>query len=119
MNWIPWDNNESLKMGKESGAISLSLSEVGEDWPLIRCLIDDSEYKQIYEAYMFQFINEVFTSDKMLEIYTNYYNLLKEYAYVEEPGYTFLRSDRSFDSAVNTLKSHVQNRIQAVESYLK
>lgn len=34
LEWIPWDNNEALQDGKMGGALSLSLSEVGVNWPL-------------------------------------------------------------------------------------
>ncbi|MDA3823748.1 MAG: CotH kinase family protein, partial [Bacteroidales bacterium] len=36
LTWIPWDNNEALQSGKQKGALSLSLDEVGSTWPLIR-----------------------------------------------------------------------------------
>ena len=29
LTWIPWDNNEALQSGKQGGALSLSMEEVG------------------------------------------------------------------------------------------
>ena len=118
LEWIPWDNNEALQDGKMGGALSLSLSEVGNNWPLIRYIIDIDEYKQIYESYLLQFIDEVFIPSNMISIYSRYFNLLQEYAYAEESGYTFLRNDSEFDQAVETLKTHVQSRNDAVIGYL-
>jgi spore coat protein H len=77
------------------------------------------EYKEKYQAYLQQFIDEVFVVSEMEALYDNYYQMLKEYAYAEESGYTFLSSDASFDSAIETLKSHVSQRNSAVLSYLK
>lgn len=118
LTWIPWDNNEAFQEGKQGGALSLSLSEVNSNWPLISYLIQQEEYKNIYHSYLNQFISEVFTVDKMTTTYSNYYDLLKEYAYTEQSGYTYLNSSSSFDLAVETLKTHVQSRNSAVSSYL-
>ena len=117
--WIPWDNNEALQNGKQGGALSLSLSEVGSGWPLISYLIDVPGYKQKYEAYLQQFVDEVFVPETMVQLYSEYYDLLKEYAYAEVSGFSFLESDSDFDSAVSTLKSHVQSRNNEVASYLQ
>ncbi len=117
LNWIPWDNNESLQNGKMGGALSLSLKEITEQWPLIRYLIDNPLYKEIYNSYLMEFVNNVFTSEVMTDKYSAYYELLKEYAYAEETGYTYIQSDSDFDQAVDSLKNHVQSRNDAVNTY--
>ncbi|MFA9392826.1 MAG: CotH kinase family protein [Prolixibacteraceae bacterium] len=119
LEWIPWDANEAFEAGKLSGALSLELSTVSSSWPLISYLIDVPEYEEKYQTYLQQFIDEEFAPSKMQALYDSYYLLLKDYAYAEEKGYTFLSSDASFDSAIETLKSHVSQRNTAVLSYLK
>jgi spore coat protein CotH len=119
LTWIPWDGNEALQTGQQSGCLSLSLSEVSSSWPLIKYLIDISEYEDAYQTYMLEFVEDVFEPSRMSAIYTEYYNLLKEYAYAELSGYSFLSSDSEFDSSVEYLKEHVQNRNDAVDAYLK
>ncbi|WP_372755560.1 CotH kinase family protein [Labilibaculum sp.] len=118
LTWIPWDNNEAFQSGKQSSALSFSMNEVSSSWPLIKYLINIDEYEEIYEGYLYQFVNEVFASSEMSTTYSSYYNLLKDYAYAEESGYTYLESDSDFDSAVSTLKSHAKTRNSAVTSYL-
>jgi spore coat protein H len=118
LTWIPWDNNEALQYGKQDGALSLSLDDVGSTWPLIRYLIDVPEYKEHYRDYLLEFIDTAFDPDKMISIYNEYYELLKEHAYAEVSGYTFLRNDAEFDAAVEVLKDHAQARNEAVISYL-
>ena len=118
LNWIPWDNNEALQNGKLSGAVSLELNSVSTGWPLIRYIINDADYKLQYQVYLKQFITEVFTPEKMTALYTSYYNLLKESAYSEISGYTFISSDSQFDAAISTLKTHVTERNTAVNAYL-
>lgn len=41
--WIPWDHNEAIQPGKQGGSLSLSLEEVGNNWPLIRYILDVPE----------------------------------------------------------------------------
>ncbi len=118
LTWIPWDNNESLQDGKMGGALSLSLNEVNQNWPLIRYLLDVPEYKQKYEKNLESFVTTVFPSDQMVPLYESYYNLLKNYAYAEESGYSFLSGDSDFDRAVEELMSHVQSREQLVYNHL-
>ncbi|MGQ8336820.1 CotH kinase family protein [Sunxiuqinia sp. A32] len=117
--WIPWDNNEALQDGKQGGALSLSLNEVGNGWPLIRYLVDVPEYKQQYEKYLKQFVDEVFVPSTMNAIYSGYFELLKQYVYEEQPNYTFLSGDADFDAAVGQLKNHVQARTEEVVGYLE
>jgi len=118
LTWIPWDNNEALQEGKQGGAVSLSLQEVGANWPLIRYLIDDAGYNEKYETYMLQFIQETFIPGDMVALYNSYSTLLQQYAYAEEPGYTFLNNDAQFDQAVQELKTHVEQRNSAVQAFL-
>jgi spore coat protein CotH len=120
LNWIPWDNNEAFSDGKGNrGALSIGLSEVNEEWPLINYLVNDTEYRAIYDAYVQEFVDEVFTVEKMTETYTSYYEMIKDYAYEEVEGFTYLKSDDDFDNGVEALKAHVVKRSEAVEKYLE
>ena len=122
LTWIPWDNNEALKTGKQGGAISVSCEEVGSNWPLIRYLLDDEKYLKVYNLYLQQVITSTFEPSKMTAKYQNYSTLIREYAvgiYGEQTDYTFLNSAGDFDSAISELISHVNSRYNAVEEYLE
>ncbi len=120
MQWIPWDNNESLQDGK--GTIEVDeMTRVGTSWPLIKYLFDISRYEEIYKSYMREFIDEVFVTDRMQTLYDEYSSLLFEYASAEVSGRTFFDSTSpatEFSSAVSTLKSHVESRTTEVNEYL-
>ncbi len=119
LTWIPWDHNEAFKSSKGNyTALGPDYSRVSSSWPLISYLIAVDEYEQIYEGYLQQFIEEVFTVSKMQTTYEEHYNLIKESAYAEQKNYTFLSSSSSFDSAVTTLKSHAQSRYTTISNYL-
>lgn len=107
--WIPWDNNESMKDGKMGGAISLSMSEVGSQWPLIRYVIDIDKYEDQYQTYVRDFTDNYFQPAAMSSLFSSYQTLLSTYA-AEEGG--------NFSGAISTLNTHVQNRNNDVNDYL-
>ena len=108
LNWIPWDNNEA--MTDDGRSLSLSLSEVSSNWPLISYLMTQDSYKAQYQANLNSFVGTYYTSDKMDAAYETYYNLLKEDASKE--------GNTNFSSAVDKLKQHVASRATAVANYL-
>ena len=118
LTWIPWDNNEAFQKAKDRALLSLSLNEVKNDWPLIRYIIDQPEYVSIYKAYLKQFVDDVFIPSRMISKYDACYELIKEYVYAEQTGFSFIKNDAEFDEAVEYLKTQVQARNDAVNSYL-
>ena len=119
--WIPWDNNEALKEGKQKGALSVSLEEVGNNWPLIRYIIDQEDWKAIYQEELGAFVNEEFYADKMNPIYENYRALLRDFVVGdsgEQSEYSFLDNDTDFDTAFDILEQHVIDRDLVVQEYL-
>ena len=121
LTWIPWDNNEALQTGKQGGALSISCNEVSSNWPLIRYLLDDDFYIQMYKSYLRDFIGTAFEPSKMISKYQYFANLIREYAVGvngEQSRYTFLESDGDFDSAIRELISHVSIRNSVVQNYI-
>lgn len=120
LTWIPWDNNEAFQeaTGQYSIVEVSKVGSVSSSWPLISYLYDIEEYEQRYKEYLRKFVDEVFVVADMQALYDEYYNLLKEYAYAEESGRTFISSDSEFDSNVSTLKTHVQTRNTVVNNFL-
>ncbi len=119
LKWIVWDNNEAFNDGSGNKApISLSMSEVGTDWPLINYIIGQEEYESIYKNYLESFINSSFEYNRMDELYTERASLLYDSASEERNGYSFVNGIANFSSAVATLKAHCSSRITAVLNYL-
>ncbi|MFY0600049.1 MAG: CotH kinase family protein [Cyclobacteriaceae bacterium] len=107
--WIPWDNNESMQDGKMGGAISLSMSEVTDEWPLIRYVMDVDQYETQYRTYVRDFTDNHFQPATMSSQFSTYESLLSDYA-AQEGG--------NFSGAISTLNTHVQNRNDEVDNYL-
>lgn len=109
--------------GGTSSILSLYLtsSEVGNSWPLIRYLMDDSVYRAKYNQYVKEVVTGAFTPSKTQDKYTQYAALIKDYV-VGENGETadatYVTDSASFVQAIETLKSHVKTRESAVNDYL-
>lgn len=121
IKWIVWDNNEAFSNGNRMSAVSLGMSEVGSDWPLISYLIAVDSYKEDYQAYLKDFNDNYYTPTKMETYYSTNYNLIYPSATTETNGYTHLSGNASsaFTSAVEELKEHCTERNSAVSSYLR
>jgi spore coat protein CotH len=114
--WIPWDNNEALQDGKQGGAISINLSGVTVQWPLISFIASDEVYFAKYKQYAKDFANTVFEPARMTAKYEGFSSLIRDAASREVSGYTFLKNGISdFESAVLQLKQHVTNRFTLVQ----
>lgn len=109
LTWIPWDNNEAFQDGKQGGALSLGMTEVGSDWPIIRYIMDIEEYESEYKNYIKEFCEGVFETSKMDALLSTYQTLLSEYASQESSG---------FSSSVNSLKSYIQSRNSVAENFV-
>ncbi len=118
VTWIPWDNNHALFGSGIRPALSFSLDEVGEEWPLIRFLMDDPVYKDKYETYLAEVVETVFVPEEMAGVYQYYHDLIAESALKETPEATMLRSPDAFESSVAQLTQHAWDRWQAVYAYL-
>ncbi len=121
LTWIPWDNNEALQNGKMGGAHSFSMNEIGNNWPLIRYILDDQEWMEEYKLNISGFIADVFYAEKMTPVYEKYQSLISEFVIGESgelSGYSFLNNDNDFNSAIEYLKQHVSERKTLAQQFL-
>ncbi len=123
LRWIPWDLNESLMAGGMPGcnATSIMLDQVGSGWPLIRFLLDDSVYRQMYIDELQAALDGPFAGDKIQTRMEAYHDLIAPYvvgAEGEASPYTFLNSSSSFETSLTSSNSglipHVNERVNLV-----
>ena len=101
------------------GALNLDFSDLeSSSWPLIANIYADAVYKAKYDAYLAEVKDEVFNSTNMYNLYDTYSALIESYGTSERAGYTFLNSSSDFAQAITELKTHVDSRESAVNSYL-
>lgn len=105
LTWIPWDNNESFQNGKMGGALSLGMTEVNSNWPIIRYIMDVDEYEAQYKEYVKEFNEGFFQSSKMSALINTYQDLLSEYG------------GSSLNSNVSSLVSYIESRNTTASSF--
>ncbi|MCP4219522.1 MAG: spore coat protein [bacterium] len=122
LTWIPWDNNEALQQGKQGGALSLALNEVGDNWPLIRFLADDPVYYGQYVAFVNQIAQGAFHPDKMAARYRELQALVQPYVTGNDgelEGYSFLHFTEEFNEGVEYLVQHAGDRCDLADSFVQ
>jgi spore coat protein H len=91
--------------------VSLDKANVGDNWPLIRYLLDDPSYYERYINYLEETSNGVFNPDKLAQKYQQLAELIAPYA-AEEEG------KDAFEAAVQELTERTYDRAQAVSEFL-
>ena len=123
LNWIPWDNNEALR-GSElemRGTLSLPLTEVTDGWPLIRYLMDDPIYYDMYIADILEIVNYVFYPDYMQPMYEAAHELIRPYVLGPEgeiEGHSLLPVPVAFETALTYLNTHVEERYTEAMTFI-
>ncbi|KNY25967.1 CotH kinase family protein [Pseudobacteroides cellulosolvens] len=143
MVYVPWDFNLSLSddpftmmgMGGMGGGFggfpgmpgntipaTLSLSEIGNSWPLIRFLIDDPVYKNIYHYEMKNAMSTCFNQSTINSKISKLQELIRPYVVGtegEKSPYSFLTNGATqFNQGVTDLKNLISRRHSAVSTYL-
>ena len=121
LTWIPWDHNLALSPGIGiagpgglGSARSLSLDEVGAEWPLIRFLLDDAVYAVRYRELVAEVAAGAFSVERMTAIYEANAALLAE---------ALTRSGAEAGLAgvsygLNGLQTHLQRRARVAAQWL-
>jgi len=104
--------------GGSMDGITLDLESVGDNWPLIRFLMDDASYHACYVTYVEETINGAFEPSKVSATMQAMHDLIAPYVLEETEGYTNLSSPDAFDSALTELLSHVNERYTAAQTYI-
>ena len=123
LTWISWDHNMAMSDGMGGGgdrgfggpggrSVSLDKADIGENWPLIRFLLDDPVYYQQYLTYLEETIAGPFNPDQIVETYQSMAELIAPYASADV-------GEEAFETAVQQLIDHAIQRSDAVEAFLK
>ena len=98
------------RMGGRMNA-SLDKAEVGDNWPLIRYLMDDPTYYASYIRYLEETRSELFDPEQLTTKYQRLAEVLAPYA-AEEMGAT------TYETAVQALMDKIEEQAAAVETFL-
>jgi spore coat protein H len=125
LTWISWDHNlvfgagggmggrdgRDVPGGGVRGKASLGREEVGQNWPLIRYLLDDPVYYERYIEYIEETINGAFNPDEMAEKCQELAELIVPYVAKDT-------DEAAFESAVHVLIDRVYERFEAATTFL-
>lgn len=117
---MPQQGGGNGAMGGGRGT-SLDQADVSNNWPLIRYLMDDSEYHDLYMRYVESFISDVFVPDELEARLTELHEMIAPYVVGDNgeiEGYTTLSSDEAFETSLNTLISHINERYTLAQEYV-
>jgi len=77
LRWVSWDHNQVLMGSLEADrAAALSRGQVGEDWPLIRYLLDDPVYADAYVNHIREVL-PLFSPSEMSQRYQSWAALIR------------------------------------------
>lgn len=125
--WCVWDLNEAMLEREVQGidAGTVMLDEIDQGWPLIRYLLDDPVYREIYRAELENALQGAFDVDEVRARLDANHALIEQFVVGsdgEVAPYTFLKSGEEFESSLlsgeNALQPHVEARHAAVAEAL-
>ena len=91
---------------------------MGEQWPLIRFLMDDPVYLAKYQQTLEETIQGAFQPEKLAATYQKYHDLIAPSVEKEMEGNTQLASMNAFEQSLDELIQHAKDRTAAVVEYL-
>jgi spore coat protein CotH len=128
--WIPWDHDLAMPTGGlgtplPGTPIDLFHDRAGGNWPLIRFLLDDPMYRQMYRAQVDQLMATVFDPARVSATLRS--EQARIFPHVVGPqgelfSRSFVGSPAQFDASVygpNGLIDYVNNRAAAVQAALR
>ncbi|MBN1600437.1 MAG: CotH kinase family protein [Chitinispirillaceae bacterium] len=130
LSWIPWDLglsfSESGGMGPMPGngsvtdaTASLTHSNVGSNWPLIRYLMDDSVYHAYYLEELHTFATKYLKTDVASSKVVAAHDLIASYvtgSEGEQSGYTCLSSLADFENGYTSLFKFITKQAESISS---
>jgi hypothetical protein len=124
LNYIPYDLNLSFQMkgGNNRTALTFDMKEVGNQWPLIRFLIDDPEYYTFYRTAVKNFINTSFNPQILSEYLKKHKAILEPNfigSEVEKPPYSHLSNSANFSKSITDLGKYINERYSAALVFIK
>ena len=127
LQWIPWDFNLSMQSGGGDKAVgqgtglSLSMSEVTSNWPLIRYLMDDPTYRATYRKHLTTALQGAFEAATFAKRVNELHALIAPHvvgAKGEVAPYSTLSAAADFEASAQVLINHAKARATAVAEEL-
>ena len=99
--WIPWDFNEAMRTNGKMPNVSIQMTEIGGEWPLIHHIAADPVYMARYTEHLVDLMDTVFTEDNVRTRAEALHDRIAEAVAEEEAPYTHLRSYSEFEDSLD------------------
>jgi spore coat protein H len=146
LTWIPWDHNMSLTNQVGGGAtppnvqippdvqlpaqggnigmkaVSIEMTEVDKNWPLIQFVTQDPVYYAKYKQNVADFTKNTFVVSKMNDLADKYTNMISPFVNGSEKEvapYSNLKNLSDFTGGLPALKQHISTRNQVATAFTK
>ena len=114
--WVPWDFGLAWSAANVRTPNSLMMDEAGEEWPLIRRLLDDSVYRAEYEANLEELHGGLMAPSEVMARAEELQATIRDLALQEEAPYTCRTGD--FDEALYEADDAVNAWVEEASSQL-
>ena len=115
--WVPWDHNEAFTTGGK-GLSDVMHGGVGQQWPLIRFLLDDAVYLAKYKELLAAAVGGAYAEAAFAARVKTLHQLISADVLKEKKPWTNKSSDAAFEASVQQLINHAANRRAAIASAL-
>jgi hypothetical protein len=125
LTWIPWDYSLSLMSTGPTGEAldtdDVFHDAVGDEWPLIRRLLDEEVYRARYEEHLADALVGAMEVETFRAQAETLHALISPYVIGEDgerEESTMLSSEAAFEGSVDDLVEHVESRHELVTEAL-
>lgn len=115
--FIPWDVSESFTGGSETETHALDMSNITNEYPLIRFLMDDTHYYDKYKNNVKEFNENIFVPSEVNARIDQLFNLVQDKIFNEKTGYTIQNDQAAIIDYLIELKNFISTRHQEVELF--
>lgn len=115
--FIPWDVSESFDGRDMSEVHAIDQSNISNEFPLIRFLIDDTYYYKIYKNHVKDFNENIFVPSAVNSRIDELFNLVQDKILNEKEGYTIINDKTTIQSNLQELKSMINQRHEEVKLF--
>ncbi|MCP4448774.1 MAG: dockerin, partial [Myxococcales bacterium] len=84
LRFLPWDLNESLKDTGNEHSDSILLEGLDDEWPLIRNLLDDATYMDVYKGHLQTLYDTAMHPDNLYEMMDTWHTTIEPFVIGDE-----------------------------------
>lgn len=118
LTWIPWDHDNALKYLEGGGTYDFTFSEIGEEWPLIKYLIENPDCQAIFKQEVANFIQGPFREEQVVQTLNRHLDLVEPFVVREVAPFSNMEGPHDFQHQRHEIIELARKRYQDAWSYV-